>query len=117
MKKKVKTILMGCAFVIGILSCDTDSSSNQNQSEDIKHQKALEDFSEKVKEYNQNVEDLCNCLREKESVSDCRRFYNGLSFSATQEMADHLTEEEYNLDHVDEGRKKIEECKAEVGLK
>ena len=112
--KKVHILPSVFLMALMLFSCGSETSSEN--SKDEKHDEAFKAFNKKVEEYNQNVEDLCDCLKESGDENYCLRFYNGLSFQPTQEMADHLSDEEYNLDHVEKGRQRIEDCKAEAGI-
>ncbi len=78
-----------------------------------KHQNALAAFNKAVKEFNEHIDVLCDCYKEAGDAYGCERKHGSYSFTSTEEM-DSL--EEFNMDHVEEGIKRLKECKAE-GLK
>lgn len=111
---KTSTLLSILSLVVLLYSCG-DVENESTDKEDA-HAKALASFNSAVKEYNNAVEDVCNCLHEKGNIDGCMNLYNNLSFSPTQEMVDHLSDEEYNLEHVEKGIENISQCEAEIGL-
>lgn len=96
-------------FLLG--ACSSESATEEAKVD--KHQKALDAYTEVTTKYNNGVNAICDCIKEKGSKKDCSHLYNALSFDITEEMMDNLSDEELNTSQlVMDGNAKIDECVA-----
>lgn len=113
MKKIIISSIMAIAIVFS--SCGSTDPTEKEVKVDS-HQKALDKFNEAVKKYNEQIAVLCDCYREAGDAYGCQRKHGSPSFTFPSDEEIGPLIDQINYDHIDEGDKKLDECKAE-GLK
>jgi len=119
MKKIIIGFIVAATLIFS--SCSTDETTETPKAIEKKekvdtHQKALDKFNNAVKEYNKKIAILCECYKEAGDAYGCERKHGYPSFIFPSDEEVGPLSDQINSAHIQEGNKKLKECKAE-GLK